>query len=270
MGIEVERVQEPLRRLRKALRKLSDDPTPDEVHRLRTLTRRVEAISSAWEPGEAKLLRRLLDSIRPVRKAAGRVRDMDVLAANAPSLVHGSGSGSLARLAENLRSARRAYANALLRATNRQRKAACESLDEFSRRARAAFGRGKADAGKAEGALRSAAVRLAIELGRWPALNESNLHDFRIAAKRLRAILQLFVDSDAGLVEALGKANARIGDWHDWQHLKEIAEGIPGEPLDRALMTQIGRMVRSRLRLAMAACNALRKRYLHGAPRRAA
>jgi CHAD domain-containing protein len=273
MAIRPQRVQKPLRELRKSLRKLSPDPPPEEVHALRTLTRRVEAIAAAWEHGDGKLQQRLLRSIQPIRRAAGRVRDMDVLAANVLGLPQSS--ASLARLVENLRSARRAYANALLRAAGRHRKAACHAVKQYSRLVRPAFAGNKsslsagARASQAENAIHSAATKRMSALSRWPALDESNLHDFRLKIKELRSILQLFADSDRGLVEALGGANTRIGDWHDWQQLKEIAEGIPGEPLDRALLAQIGRTVKSKLRLALAACDALRKTYLHSIPRRA-
>jgi CHAD domain-containing protein len=240
---------------------------------LRTLARRVEAIAAAWEPCEGKRSRRLLESIRPVRKAAGRVRDMDVLAGNVLGLLQDSRSGPLVRLVEHLRSARRAYANALLRAVSRRRKAACRSLEQYSMLARSGFARRKsassAGASQAENALRSAAMKLASELGRWPELNERSLHGFRIKVKHLRCILHLFADSDPGLLEALGGVNIRIGDWHDWQQLKEIAEAIPGEPLDRVLLTEIGKAARRKLTHAVAAGNALRKKYLHSTPRRA-
>ncbi len=272
MGTRLQRVEKPLRDLRKALKNLSKDPHPEEVHELRARARRVEAIAAAWAPGEGKLSRRLIQSIKPLRNAAGAVRDMDVLTANVLKLPPGAG-GSLARLVENLGSARRAYANALLRAAARRRKEACRNLEEYARTVRTAFGRNKAAsaadarAGPAETALRSAAARLVRRLGRWPEFDERNLHLFRIKVKELRSILQLFKDSDAGLVEALGETHARIGDWHDWQHLKEIAEKIPGEPLERALLARIGRTAKRKLAQALAAANALRETYLRAAKR---
>ena len=275
MATRLQRVEKPLRDLRKALKNLSKDPQPEEVHDLRTRARRVEAIAAAWTPGEGKLARRLVQSIKPLRKTAGAVRDMDVLTANVLNLPRGSGSGSLARLVENLGSARRAYANALLREAGRRRKAACRSLEEYSRMLRSAIGRNKAapadsaPASPPEMALRAAAASLARRLGRWPELDERNLHLFRIKVKELRSILQLFKDSDAALVEALGVTNARIGDWHDWQHLKEIAKNIPGEPLERALLGRIDRTAKRKLRQALATANALRGTYLHAATRQA-
>lgn len=274
MAALLQRVEKPLRDLRKALKNLSKDPQPDEVHKLRTRARRVEAIVAAWPPAERHLSQRLIQSIKPLRKAAGAVRDMDVLTANVLKLPRKRDSGSLARLVENLGSARRAYANALLRVARRGGKTACRNLEGYLKMVRSAFIGSEGDkTGLADGApaspperaLRSAAARLARKLSRWPQLDERNLHPFRIKVKELRSILQIFADSDPGFAKALADASARIGNWHDWQHLKEIAENIPGEPLERALLGAIRRTARRKLTQALAAANALRATYLHSA-----
>ena len=83
---ELERVQKALRELGKSLKSLPANPAPKEVHKLRTAARRVEAIAGALPEAEGKASRRLVKSIEPLRKAAGGVRDMDVLAANARKL----------------------------------------------------------------------------------------------------------------------------------------------------------------------------------------
>ena len=57
-------------------------------------------------------------------------------------------------------------------------------------------------------------------------LTQSNIHAFRLKVKELRYILQLYADADPGLVDALGEVQRRIGDWHDWQQLAEIAREI--------------------------------------------
>jgi CHAD domain-containing protein len=275
MPTGLQHVEKPLRDLRKALKNLSAHPQPEEVHELRTRARRVEAIAAACAGAEGKLARRLVRSIKPLRKAAGAVRDMDVLTANVLALPRGTSSASLVRLVENLGSVRRAYANALLRAVSRRRKEACRNLEEFSRIVRKGRARnqGARENGvppsAAETALRSAASSLARKLSRWPELDERNLHLFRIKVKQLRSILQLLADSDPALVEALGTANARIGDWHDWHHLKEIAEIVPGEPLERALLGRIGRTAKRKLTQALAAAHALRASYLQTVSRRA-
>lgn len=75
--MELEKVEKPIRKLRKAFKRLSDDPRPEDVHALRTQTRRLEAIVATLRIVPAKKAERLLKSVTPVRKAAGEVRDMD-------------------------------------------------------------------------------------------------------------------------------------------------------------------------------------------------
>ena len=84
-----------------------------EVHKLRTATRRVEAIAAALAQLESKESRRLLKSIEPIRKAAGGVREMDVLLANARRLARTSAGDSLTRLVEHLQIARQQNADVL-------------------------------------------------------------------------------------------------------------------------------------------------------------
>jgi CHAD domain-containing protein len=305
MGIELQSVLKPLRDLRGSLRDLSKDPAPEEVHKLRTRARHVEAIAAAaaaWEPNEKKELRQLLKSIKAVRKAAGAVRDMDVLTANVLGLVQNAPSGPLARLVEHLRSSRRAYANALHRVGDCKRKTVRRGLKEHSLRIERAFAHGKGGASRndrsrngrsgngasrsggskndesrdgtsgaarvveSEDAVRALVVKLERELGGGPGMNERTLHPFRLKAKKLRSILQLFAESDAGFVAALGKVNSRIGEWHDWQHLKEIAEKMPDAQQDPAMLRHIGRMVKNRLKLALTGCHTLRNTYLRTIP----
>ena len=54
MAGELERVRKALRELSKSLKSLPGDPAPKEVHKLRTATRRVEAIAAALPHGRRK------------------------------------------------------------------------------------------------------------------------------------------------------------------------------------------------------------------------
>lgn len=47
MGMQVERLQNPLQKLRKQVKRLTEDSSVEEVHKLRTLTRRTEAMAAA-------------------------------------------------------------------------------------------------------------------------------------------------------------------------------------------------------------------------------
>lgn len=283
MAIELDRLQKPLRKLRKSLKNLSKDPPPEAVHKLRTRARQIESIAPALTPSEEKKTRRLLKSIKPVRKAAGGVRDMDVLTGNALSLPKNAHSASLARLIALLETMREESADALLDTVSEKRKPARHLLKQYSRLVEASFngkrnGNGKPD-GKSKGnqkesgrqaissdqPVQAAIHALTGELSGWPALDEENIHPFRLKVKELRSILQLFPSSDAGAVAALGKVKDRIGEWHDWQQLAQFARHALDRDIDRPLLDQIDEVGAQKLKQALAAANALRRRYLQSA-----
>ena len=145
MAEELERARKAVRELSKTLKSLPKDPPPEEVHKLRTTTRRVEAIVSVLAQVEGKESRRLLKSIEPIRKAAGGVREMDVMIGNARKLARHAAGDSLTRLVEQLQIARQQNAVELRRVLGRRRTAARENLKEYSSLIRTAVARMRRD-----------------------------------------------------------------------------------------------------------------------------
>ena len=268
------RVEKPLRQLRKSLKSFPEDPPPDDVHKLRTRSRRIEAVATALEPADGKITRRLLKSIKPVRKAAGGVRDMDVLTADALDLPHGQDEEALIRLVEHLGNLRQANAGALLDAVKRQSKPARRRLKKYEKLIEAIFsGKKKATHSVSrtmvsEDGQDSATAALVGELSRWPRLSARNVHDFRLKIKELRYVLQLYPQSDSSLLDALGKVKDRIGEWHDWVQLEQIAAGVLDPKQDGALLGRIEKTVRQKLTAALTASNALRRKHFPAAPQR--
>ncbi len=79
MALDLNRAEKPVRKLRKLLKKMSNPPTPEEVHDFRTNSRRVDATLKAFSLDSEPSSRRLLKRLARLRKRAGKVRDMDVL-----------------------------------------------------------------------------------------------------------------------------------------------------------------------------------------------
>jgi CHAD domain-containing protein len=265
MKMEIGKVQEPVRKLRKSLKILPKDPPADEVHNLRTRSRRLEAIVAALKVGNKKPERRLLKTIRPVRKAAGEVRDMDVLVENALALSRNGQDDSVVRLLEHLGGLRMESAQELLNTVARKRKDARRSLKQFSKRI------GKRLNGKDSGAtielaehspIGDAAQRLIADLKRVPRLSVKNLHSFRIKVKRLHYLLQLGGNADPKFVSALGNVKDQIGDWHDWQQLAKIAQKVLDPQADRAAVKQIEGIGKKKFNQALAAAQTMKTRYL--------
>ena len=268
MADELERARKAVRELSKTLKSLPMDPPPEEVHKLRTTTRRVEAIVSVLAQVEGKESRHVLKSIEPIRKAAGGVREMGVMIVNARKLARSSAGDSLTRLLDHLQIARQQNAEVLRRVLGRRRDTARENLKQYSRFIRTALAPEKEAASLSglpahshEG-VHSAAIKVVRELGEWPPLNAENIHAFRLKVKELRYILQLSADANPGLADALGNVQRLIGDWHDWQQLEEVARGLLNSERDGTLLTRIGETSRRRFHQALAAANTLRGKYL--------
>ena len=272
MADELERVRKALRELGKSLESLHGESAPKDVHKLRTASRRVEAIAGVLQAVDGKKSRRLVKSIEPVRKAAGGVRDMDVLLADARKLARYCDGESLGHLVEHLETARQQYAGELQHALHHRRKAVLADLKEYSKfvasAAKHAQSGSHADekASRAQEEIHSSAMNVLRELGDWQPLEAENLHEFRLKVKQLRYTLQLDAQSDAALVEALGDVQRRIGDWHDWHQLEQIARQALLLEEDRALLDRIGETVKRRFDRALAAANALRGKYLNIPP----
>ena len=262
--MENDRFEKPVRGLRKRLKNLHHDPAAAEIHNLRTRAREIEVVAGALKGSDGKA-RRVLKAIKPVRKAAGGVRDLDVLTADAMSLAGETDLKSMTRLVDSLIAMREKSAAELVKVVERKHKRMQRRLKRFGKRLNEEFAEGESGT---RDSVRAAIEKLTGELKKWPALSARNIHRFRLRLKELLALLQLEADSDAGFARAMRHAKKQIGEWHDWQKLREMAGEILDARRDRALLARISKVVESRLAKALAASNALRGRFLRSALRR--
>ena len=157
-----------------------------------------------WLSGHNKASRRLLKLITPVRKAAGKVRDMDVLIGDVLTLADSHGSESMVRLVEHLARMRVKHARKLHDVVEQQRPEARKQLKQSSKMLKKAV---KKDWGDRSG---EAAPQILIsELGHWPDLNAGNLHMFRIRIKELRYMLELSDEADQTPDREFGQSQGR-------------------------------------------------------------
>ena len=262
-----EHLREPFRKLRESLKHIEKNPPPEDVHRLRIQARRIESIAAALTPAGGHKARRLIKPVKHLRRAAGGVRDMDVLTGNALSLRDRSNGASLARLVDFLSSARAKNALKLLKTVDRESKLFRKSLRKYSRLIKSAS-QPTTGITRASGAdapadpLYAAVGELIAELTAWPVITVRNIHEFRLKVKELRYVLQALPESDKAFVDALSVVKDQIGEWHDWQQLTEVAsQAIPG-PEDRALLEEIRKTARKKLHQAKAVSNAMREGWL--------
>jgi CHAD domain-containing protein len=226
------------------------------VHSLRTQARRLEATVAATALGRDKGSRLLLKLITPVRKAAGKVRDMDVLIGDALTLADSHSSESMVRLVEHLARMRVKHARRLNNIVERQRPKLRKRLKQSSKMLKKTVSKGWGDRSG------EAAPRILItELAHWPDLNADNLHTFRIRIKELRYMLELSDEADQTMIQRLGTVKDAIGEWHDWLELLRIAQKELDAEADGENLKRLEAIVNRRLGTAMAAANQVRERY---------
>jgi CHAD domain-containing protein len=270
-----------------ACRKRGGAPKVEEVHQLRTGTRRVEATleTLAREAGARGLGKPLEDArqgwlrqLKKVRRAAGTVRDLDVhrelLADNflpevdtAPDKVAAAlaestaaastGSVEITPLMEQARSL-----DAWLKA---HRSAAaetlCATLDDHAGALLDAERQFIDEIAKRRSILHRAhrpPARLALEdylrlMDAMPLLDKENLHDFRKGAKKARYVAESDDDDPAAktTAKAIKRVQDAIGDWHDWVVVAEEAHealGKDGTLLQADLEARAQRAYESALR----------------------
>ncbi len=228
-------------RISRHIGRLARDPKSDDVHRFRTNSRRVEALTAELLPdnGNKKKLLKLLSRLR---KRAGKVRDLDVQIVFLKNLRVPDRQNHRAQLLE-----------LLAEEHGRRSKKLGKSFDaETVRDLRKRLRRAK-DEIKLEGInpLKLAVSRLP-KLGVMP-MSEKMLHACRIAAKQSRYLAELATESaDArAFVEELKRAQDEVGEWHDVLKLEQKAEKLFGTVHDSALVAALQNISRAWFRRAV-------------------
>ena len=269
MALDPRTIQKPFRKLRKLLKNFPDPPAPEDVHDVRTHTRRVEALLGILGC-DRKTASQLIKTLKPIRKAAGEVRDMDVLTDFSASLEPGDHGDCRLKLMEHLATRRIKAATKLCKKVDGNAKEARDLLKQSGKMANSGLDAANTSNGKAANKQKSrrksadsmaSALQMQQELRDWPKLTEKNIHSFRLKVKQLRYLLEVAQNKDAKLVDVLGEVKDQIGLWHDWNELGTIA----GEALDDDSKCPVTVQIRTRtereLEKALKSANALRMQY---------
>jgi CHAD domain-containing protein len=263
MPIDRDRALRPIRNLRKLVRNLDSQPAPGKVHKLRTNTRRVEALCEALSLSAQGIRKSVMKDLRRCRKRAGKVRDMDVLIRHASTVQVPGEEECAARLLEHLGAQRRKYARKLYAEVRPLRSGLRKELkhvaDVVGELIPATGNRADENAAGPTGT----AATLAVHLADPHRLNRGNLHPYRLKVKKLRNVLQIGA-ADTAFAHDLDKAKDAIGEWHDWEELVSIAQ----KELDHAnpcrLVAELKRISRDKYDRGLAVAQSLRATYLRG------
>jgi CHAD domain-containing protein len=269
MALDENTVQKPVRKLRKLLKKNPRQPTPDNVHDLRTNTRRLEAALSALSLDSRREEQRWLKDLARVRKRAGKVRDMDVLTGFA-STVHPDGEQDCSvQLLEHLGAQRYKHATRLNSVIAKRRKAIRKHLKEASRDFDKTFSQPSKDGGSttASAQATASALNAQSQLADPPRLGKNNLHPYRLKVKELRNVLKMAANSDQQeFVDELGSVKDAIGEWHDWEELIVIARDVLDHGPTCKLLRGLRQIADEKYRRALSRAENMRKKYLRISP----
>lgn len=278
MALDANTFHKPFRKLRKLLKRFPDTPSPEDVHDVRTQTRRIEAVVGAFQLDDRKAGNKLVKSLKPIRKAAGDVRDMDVLTDLAASLDPNDDKECRLQLMEHLAARRTKAAGKLAKKVGANGKEVRSSLKEAGKFAEAGLDAGTSRNVKTkekrkirEKSANSMASSFDIEqeLRAWPKLNAKNIHSFRLKVKEWRYVLQVGQESDSRLLDELGRVKDQIGLWHDWNELSGIAAKALDHGSGCSVMAQIRSRTKKEFEKALETANAFRAQYLPTEERRA-
>jgi CHAD domain-containing protein len=246
MALDPDALHKPVRRLRKLLKRMPKRPVPGDVHKMRTSTRRLEAALTALSMKPM----RALGGLSRVRRAAGKVRDMDVLIHFA-STVHPDGEDECSvQLLEHLGAQRRKHAKRLHAVVDKYRGSARKSLKKTEH---------QFDAVEL-GGPKAAAIAIGLEHELMQErLGRQSLHTYRLKVKQLRNTLRLAQAGDGELLDALTDVKDSIGEWHDWESLLAVAKDALDHGAKCGLLRTLKRTCDQRYQSALRKARALQR-----------
>jgi CHAD domain-containing protein len=240
------------RKLARQILKLRGKLTPENVHKFRTSSRRVEVLVSDLAAKRSGNDKKLLKLLSRLRQKAGKIRDLDVQSAALRSLKIPQEPGRKSQLMSSLGEERAQREKKLEKSLDKQTVA--EVRKRLKRTAASLEIANNADP------LILARQKLsAVEVDQG-AVTEKTLHKFRIAGKQARYVAELArKDAEATrLVAQLKHMQDVIGDWHDWVQLADKAEKLFGEVQDSALVSALRNITRAKFRQAVNTLNETR------------
>ena len=252
MPIDAKRTRLTFQKLGRELSKLARKPAPENVHKFRTHSRRVEALLTEVVLERRRNDEKLLKLLGRLRKKAGRVRDLDVQIESLRDLKFPQANGHKSQVMDALVDERAKREKKLARAFDR------ETTDEIRKRLRRATR--KIDISPNADALELTLRKLGELQNNNAPLTEKTLHQYRIIGKRARYIAELADDTSEAkrVVEQLKRMQDVIGDWHDWLKLTQKAEELLGGVRDSALVAMLRNVTQAKFRQSLDAVAEIR------------
>jgi CHAD domain-containing protein len=230
-------------RMYRQIDRVGKDRKPENIHRFRTNSRRVEVLVDQLSPENGNK-RRLLNRLSKLRRKAGKVRDLDVQIAFLKELRVPDRQNHRAQLLDALAKDQERRSKRLAKTFD------AEEVRKLRKRLR-----------KAQQEMNLKGIDpLKLAFNHLPKpgnglLTEKVLHACRISAKHARYLAELDAESPTAkrFVEELKKAQDEIGHWHDVLKLTERAEKLFGGVRQSSLVSALQNIGRAQFRRASGA-----------------
>lgn len=267
MSFDIDRIDKPIRTLRKFLKKAPKRPGIEQIHDLRTNSRRFETEVDAFGLRSSPNERRLLPHLRRIRKRAGNIRDLDVLTGYLLGLDVKGEQDCIVELLETFGMNRAKRVKELRKLVlnsrpqlRRRLKRSSSKLDKLVKETQAC----PADSMPRRVRETTAkALQLAEKLTTPARLNKANLHRYRLKVKALLYVLQ-FADraDEQEFVAKLQEVKDAIGAWHDWEELVAIASEILDHGAECKLLPQLKATSEEKYKRALLLTNEMRAQFI--------
>lgn len=246
-------------RLDRDLVKLTSKPVPENVHRFRTSTRRLQTLLQELSPDRDRNQKKLLKLLGRIRKRAGKVRDLDVQLAALRSLRFPQEPRRKTHLMHRLIELRgeqekklgKALDEDTVRDVRKRLKRASKEFDPETTRDPLAVAR---------------RMLQQIEPANTP-LTEALLHKYRIFGKRARYAAEFATKSPEAsqfIAELKGMQDA-LGDWRDWLTLTQSASDQLGDVRESPLVAELHNVTGAKFRHAVTVLSHLRAKLVGNA-----
>ena len=267
MSLDIDRIDKPIRTLRKFLKKVPKRPGIEQIHDLRTSSRRFETEVDAFGLSSKPNERRLLPDLRRIRKRAGKIRDLDVLTGHLLGLVVNGEQDCIIELVETFGMNRAKHVKKLCNLVlnsrvqlRRRLKRSSSKLDKLVKEAQEQPGYFESRRGREAGAK---ARQLAEDLKSPARLNKANLHPYRLKVKALLYVLQLSDSADKQeFVDKLQEIKDAIGEWHDWEELLAIASETLDHGAECKLLPKLKSVSEEKYKRALFLTNQMRANFI--------
>jgi len=250
MSIISDRSHHLFRKTERDLLKVSVSQQADTVHRFRTTTRRLQTLLEALIPKRDRNQKKLLKMLDPIRRRAGKVRDLDVQLGALRSLKTPQQPRRKTQLMHVLIELRAKHEDKLSKMLTK------ESIREIRKRLRKASK--EVDAKGSRDPLAVAREMLA-EVEDPPGtrtsakpLTEDVLHQYRTVVKRARYAAEFAPKSaeSSQFIAELKRLQDAIGNWHDWLTLTHTATRRLGDINESSLVAALHNVTGAKFRHA--------------------